>query len=284
MSTSARSEAAASAARASEASAARAAEASAARAAEASAARAAEASVARCTFLASACDWASTCARPAACVLKSALVRAVRRALAFERRCRLGPDVLRGLGVGGGDVLFGGGLASASSTDAPACTAATVTTYNSNATRGRRSGARLRSGLRRFASTPLEPRYPPRPSPLPSCISLSNNRNTSRKRWARALTFWGDIYRAAADTMVVGPRAVTSAPSRPTSGPQSPQNPTKPAQSLSYLHWPFTLDQPEHAELRGRAGGGVGGQEQGANGIFGYMGKSRSVVARGGWG
>ena len=103
------------------------------------------------------------------------------------------------------------------------------------------------------------------------------------KRCARALTFWRDIYRAAADTMAVGPRSVTSAPSRPTPGSQSPLNPTKPAQSLSYLHWPFTLDQPEHAELRGRAGGGVGGQEQGANGIFGNMGKNRSVVGCGDW-
>ena len=90
----------------------------------------------------------------------------------------------------------GGALASASSTDArgsPACTAATVTTHNSNATRGRRSGARRRSELRRFASPlplPPEPRYPPRPPPpLPSFIFLSNSRGTSRKRCARALIF-----------------------------------------------------------------------------------------------
>ena len=103
---------------------------------------------------------------------------------------------------------------------ASACTAATVTTYYSNATRGRRSGARLRSGLRRFASPPLESRYPPRPPPLPSFIFLANYRGTSRKRCARAQAFWRDIYRAAADTTVVGPREVTSAPNRPTSGPQ----------------------------------------------------------------
>ena len=66
-STSARSEAAASAARAS----------------EAEAARAAEAEAARGPFLASACEWASTRARPAACALKCALARAARRALAF---------------------------------------------------------------------------------------------------------------------------------------------------------------------------------------------------------
>ena len=174
--------------------------------------------------MASACEWASTRARPAACALKCALARAARRALAFARRCRLGLDVTRGLGVGGGDVLRGGKQvcqpAQLVHLGASACTAATVTTYYSNATRGRRSGARLRSGLRRFASPPLESRYPPRPPPLPSFIFLANYRGTSRKRCARAQAFWRDIYRAAADTTVVGPREVTSAPSRPTSGPQ----------------------------------------------------------------
>jgi hypothetical protein len=78
---------------------------------------------------------------------------------------------------------------------------------------------------------------------------------------------------------------LTSAPSRPTSGPQKSSEPQpNPLEAFHILHWPFILDKPEHAELRGRAGGGVGGQEQGANGIFGYMGKSRSVVARGDWG
>ena len=126
--------------------------------------------------MASACEWASTRARPAACTLKCALARAARRALAFARRCRLGLDVTRGLGVGGGDVLRGGKQVCQSvqlvHLGASACTAATVTTYYSNATRGRRSGARLRSGLRRFASPPLESRYPPLesrypPRPLP---------------------------------------------------------------------------------------------------------------------
>ena len=162
-STIAQSEAAASAARASEA--------SAARAAEAEAARAAEAEAARGPFLASACEWASTRARPAACTLKCALARAARRALAFARRCRLGLDVTRGLGVGGGDVLRGGKQVCQPvqlvHLGASACTAATVSSYYSNATRGRRSGARLRSGMRRFASSPLESRYPPRPPPLP---------------------------------------------------------------------------------------------------------------------
>ena len=184
-STSARSEAAASAARA--------AEATAARAAEATAARAAETSAARCPFLPSACEWASTRARPAACALKCALARAVRRALAVARRCRLGLDVARGLGVGGGDVLRGGEQARQPvqlvSVGAPACTAATVTTCNSNATRGRRSGARRKSGLRRFASAP--PWAPvPSPSPSPTIIYLPLElQGTSRKRCVRALTF-----------------------------------------------------------------------------------------------
>ena len=149
--------------------------ASAARAAEATAARAAETSAARCPFLPSACEWASTRARPAACALKCALARAVRRALAVARRCRLGLDVARGLGVGGGDVLRGGEQARQPvqlvSVGAPACTAATVTTCNSNATRGRRSGARRKSGLRRFASAP--PWAPvPFPPPSPSIMYL----------------------------------------------------------------------------------------------------------------
>jgi hypothetical protein len=140
-----------------------------------SAARASEASAARCPFLASACEWASTREQPTACALKSALARPVHRAIGFERRCRFGPDVLRGLGVGGGDVLRGGEQARQPvqlvSVGAPACTAATVTTCNSNATRGRRSGARRKSGLRRFASAP--PWAPvPFPPPSPSIMYL----------------------------------------------------------------------------------------------------------------